>query len=70
MVTSMIQDGLPLASFVVSDEHAALTTSVAAFTRQLFQRAAISFMGAEGDGPLALHRALATILHEPPMLPR
>jgi hypothetical protein len=48
-----------------------LVESVATFTRRLFTRAAIAFMDAEGDGPLALHSALATILddiaHEPEM---
>ncbi len=62
MVTSMGHGGLPLASFVADDEHEALMETVAAFTRRLFQRAAVAFMGTEGDGPLALHTALATIL--------
>jgi hypothetical protein len=38
--------------------------SVATFTHRLFTGAAITFMNAEGDGPLALHSALATILDE------
>ncbi len=38
--------------------------SVATFTHRLFSRAAVAFMGAEGDGPLALHSALATILDD------
>jgi hypothetical protein len=61
-VTRMCRDGLPLASFVATDEPEALMASVASFTRQLFQRAAVAFMGAEGDGPLALHAALAAVL--------
>jgi hypothetical protein len=60
----MGRDGLPLASFVAPDGHEALVASVATFTRQLFQRAAVAFMGADGDGPLALQRALATILDD------
>lgn len=64
MVTSMCHDGLPLASVATSDERDALMASVATFTRQIFQRAAIAFMSADGDGPLALHHALATILDE------
>jgi hypothetical protein len=62
MVTRMGHDGLPLASFVAHDEAEALIETVAAFTRRLFHRAAVAFMGAEGDGPLALHAALASIL--------
>jgi hypothetical protein len=58
----MCHDGLPLASVVAPDEREALMESVATFTRHLFERAAVAFMSAEGDGPLALHRALATIL--------
>lgn len=62
MVTHMGHDGLPLASFVAQNDAQALMENVAVFTRRLFQRAAVAFMGAEGDGPLALHAALATIL--------
>jgi hypothetical protein len=58
----MGHDGLPLASFVAQDEGEALMEAVAVFTRGLFHRAAVAFMGADGDGPLALHAALATIL--------
>jgi hypothetical protein len=64
MVTSMGQDGLSLASVSWPDEDGALTKSVATFTRELFARSAIAFMSAEGDGPLALHSALATILDD------
>jgi hypothetical protein len=64
MVTNMCRDGLPLASFVAPDEREALTASAATFTRRLFERAAVAFMSAEGDGPLALHSALATILDD------
>ncbi len=62
MVTRMGHDGLPLASFVAYGDAETLIETVAAFTRRLFHRAAVAFMGAEGDGPLALHAALATIL--------
>jgi hypothetical protein len=58
----MGHEGLPLASFVADDEREALMEAVAVFTRRMFQRAAVAFMGADGDGPLALHAALATIL--------
>ena len=62
----MGHDGLPLASFVALDELEldCLLETVATFTRRLFERAAVAFMVAEGDGPLALHAALATILIE------
>jgi AcrR family transcriptional regulator len=43
-------------------ERDCLLETVAAFTRRLFERAAVAFMGVDGDGPLALHAALATIL--------
>lgn len=62
MVTRMGHDGLPLASFVAHDDAETLIETVAAFTRRLFHRAAVAFMGAEGDSPLALHAALASIL--------
>jgi hypothetical protein len=58
----MGHDGLPVASFVAQTDGEALMEDVATFTRQLFHRAAVAFMGAEGDGPLALHAALASIL--------
>ena len=64
MVTIMCHPSLPLASVVGADEREALTASVATFTRELFARSAIAFMDAEGDGPLALHAALATILDD------
>jgi AcrR family transcriptional regulator len=41
-----------------------LLETVAAFTRQMFERAAVAFMGADGDGPLAVHAALAAILSD------
>jgi AcrR family transcriptional regulator len=41
-----------------------LLDTVATSTRQLFARAAIAFMSAEGDGPRALHAALAAILDD------
>jgi AcrR family transcriptional regulator len=41
-----------------------LLDTVAATTRQLFERVAAAFMEANGDGPLALHRALAAMLYD------
>lgn len=64
MVTSMGHEGLPLLSVDAPAERAALMDAVATFTRSLFERAAVAFMGADGDGPLALHSALATILDD------
>jgi AcrR family transcriptional regulator len=43
-------------------ERDCLLETVATFTRRLFGHAAVAFMGADGDGPLALHAALSTIL--------
>jgi AcrR family transcriptional regulator len=39
-----------------------LLDAVAAGTRQLFNRVATAFMEANGDGPLAVHRALGALL--------
>jgi AcrR family transcriptional regulator len=41
-----------------------LLETVAAATRQLFGRVATAFMQADGDGPLAVHRALAALLYD------
>ena len=41
-----------------------LLDTVAAWTQQLFHRMADAFMSADGDAPLALHRALATMLRD------
>jgi AcrR family transcriptional regulator len=41
-----------------------LLDAVAAATRQLFNRVATAFMEASGDGPLAVHRALGTLLYD------
>jgi AcrR family transcriptional regulator len=41
-----------------------LLDTVATSTRRLFAHAAIAFMSAEGDGPRALHAALAAILDD------
>jgi AcrR family transcriptional regulator len=41
-----------------------LLDTVTAWTQQLFHRMADAFMSADGDAPLALHRALATMLRE------
>jgi AcrR family transcriptional regulator len=45
-------------------ELACLLDTVATSTRRLFHHAATAFMGAEGDGPRALHAALAAILDD------
>ncbi len=41
-----------------------LLDTVAASTRQLFGRVAMAFMEAGGDGPMALHHALAALLYD------
>jgi AcrR family transcriptional regulator len=41
-----------------------LLDTVAASTQQLFGRVAAAFMEAGGDGPVALHRALSTMVYE------
>jgi AcrR family transcriptional regulator len=41
-----------------------LLDTVAAATRQLFNRVATAFMEVDGDGPLAMHRALAAMLYD------
>ncbi|MET0604527.1 MAG: TetR/AcrR family transcriptional regulator [Baekduia sp.] len=41
-----------------------LLDAVAAGTRQLFSRVATAFMEANGDGPLAVHRALGALLYD------
>lgn len=41
-----------------------LLDTVAAATRQLFNRVATAFMQANGDRPLAVHRALGTMLYD------
>ena len=41
-----------------------LLDTVAAATHQLLRRATAAFATAAGDGPLALHQALATMLHD------
>jgi AcrR family transcriptional regulator len=47
-----------------SDDVDHLLDTVAAWTQHLFHRMADAFMSADGDAPLALHRALATMLRE------
>ncbi len=53
------------------DELACLLDTVATYTHQLFAHAATAYMSADGDGPQALHAALAAILdnaaHAPEM---
>jgi AcrR family transcriptional regulator len=46
-----------------------LLDTVATFTRRLFTAAAVAFMGADGDGPRALHAALASVLHDTALAP-
>jgi AcrR family transcriptional regulator len=46
-----------------------LLDTVATFTRRLFGAAAAAFMSADGDGPRALHAALATVLHDAALAP-
>jgi AcrR family transcriptional regulator len=55
---------LPTSSVLSADEVDVLLDTVAAWTRQLFHRMAEAFMSADDDPPLALHRALATMLRE------
>lgn len=56
--------GLPVAAVARywTEELDCLLDSVATFTRQLFTAAATAFMSADGDGPRALHAALAAVL--------
>jgi AcrR family transcriptional regulator len=49
---------------VSSDDVDRVLDTVASWTQQLFHRMANAYMSADGDAPLALHRALATMLRE------
>ena len=52
-----------------TEELDCLLDAVAAFTRQLFTAAASAFMSGDGDGPRALHAALATVLRDAALAP-
>jgi hypothetical protein len=60
----MADRGLLTSSFSSPDEIDELLDTVAAWTHHLFHRMANAFMSADGDAPLALHRALAAMLRE------
>lgn len=60
----MADGGLSTSSFLSPDEVDELLDTVAAWTQRLFHRMADAFMSAGDDAPLALHRALATLLRE------
>jgi hypothetical protein len=60
----MADGRLSTSSFSSRDELDVLLDTVAAWTQHLFHRMADAFMSADGDAPLALHRALATMLRE------
>jgi len=60
----MADVGLSTSSFSSPDEIDELLDTVAAWTHHLFHRMAEAFMSADGDAPLALHRALETMLRE------
>ena len=60
----MADSRLSTSSFSSPDELDVLLDTVAAWTQHLFHRMADAFMSADGDAPLALHRALATMLRE------
>jgi hypothetical protein len=55
---------LSTSSFSSPDELDVLLDTVAIWTQHLFHRMADAFMSADGDAPLALHRALAAMLRE------
>ncbi|HEV7495297.1 hypothetical protein [Baekduia sp.] len=60
----MADGRLSTSSFLPPDEIDCLLDTVAAWTQRLFHQMADAFMSAEGDAPLALHRALAAMLRE------
>jgi hypothetical protein len=60
----MADSRLSMSSFSSPDELDVLLDTVAAWTQHLFHRMADEFMSADGDAPLALHRALAAMLRE------
>jgi hypothetical protein len=60
----MADRSLSTSSFSSPDEIDRLLDTVSAWTHHLFHRMAEAFMGVSGDAPLALHRALETMLCE------
>jgi hypothetical protein len=60
----MADGSLSTSSFLSPDEIDELLDTVSAWTQHLFHRMADAFMSADGDAPLALHRALAAMLRE------
>jgi hypothetical protein len=60
----MADRSLSTSSFLSPDEIDELLDTVAAWTQHLFHQMADAFMSAGDDPPLALHRALATMLRE------
>jgi AcrR family transcriptional regulator len=60
----MADRSLSTSSFLSPSEIDELLDTVAAWTQHLFHRMADAFMSADGDAPLALHRALAAMLRE------
>jgi hypothetical protein len=60
----MADSRLSTSSFSSPDELDVLLDTVAAWTQHLFHRMADAFMSVDDDAPLALHRALATMLRE------
>ena len=60
----MVDGRLSTSSVLTASEIDALLDTVAAWTHHLFHRMADAFMSPDGDAPLALHRALATMLRE------
>lgn len=60
----MADSRLSTSSFSSPDELGVLLDAVTVWTQHLFHRMADAFMSADGDAPLALHRALATMLRE------
>lgn len=60
----MADGRLSTSSLLSPGEVDTLLDTTAAWTQRLFHRMADAFMSANGDAPLALHRALATMLRE------
>ncbi len=60
----MADSRLSSSSVIPPDDVDRLLDTTAAWTQHLFHRMADAFMSADGDAPLALHRALATMLRE------
>jgi hypothetical protein len=60
----MADHRLSTSRFLSPDEIGELLDTVAVWTHDLFHRMADAFMSANDDAPLALHRALETMLRE------